>query len=160
VPGHPEVFVIGDLARMVCDGQQVPGVAQGAIQGGRHVARIIAAEVAGRPARRPFRYRDKGNMATIGRASAVIATRRVAHHGFLAWLLWWVVHIMALVGFKNRVMAMFHWGWQWLSFKRGARLITGSVGRLPPVRAISPDGEPALPPSAHTIGVETTDRVT
>ena len=159
VPRHPEVFVIGDLARMISDGEQVPGVAQGAIQGGRHVAKIIAREVAGKPSRTPFRYWDKGNMATIGRASAVIATKRFAHHGFLAWLLWWVVHIMFLVGFKNRVMAMFHWAWQWLSFHRGARLITGDVGELPPVRAITPDGEPALPPSAHPIALDSHERV-
>jgi NADH dehydrogenase len=152
VPGHPEIFVIGDLARMMnSDGTQVPGVAQGALQGGKHVAKIIASEVAGKPSRPPFKYWDKGNMATIGRASAVIATKRVAHHGFLAWLLWWAVHIMFLVGFKNRLMAMFHWAWQWLSFKRGARLITGDVGKLPPINAITPDGEPVMPPSAHAV---------
>ncbi len=154
VPGHPEVFVIGDLARMVSNGAQVPGVAQGAIQGGKHVARIIASEVAGRPARPPFRYRDKGNMATIGRASAVIATRRFAKHGLLAWLLWWVVHIMFLVGFRNRIAVMLQWAWSWLTFKRGARLITGPVGALPPVRAIAPDGQPALPDVARLVAIE------
>jgi len=159
VPGHPEVFVVGDLAKMISDGQQVPGVAQGAIQGGKHVAKIIASSLAGKPSRPAFRYWDKGNMATIGRASAVIATKRVAHYGFLAWLLWWVVHIMFLVGFKNRLMAMFHWAWQWLSFKRGARLITGDVGKLPPVRAITPDGEPALPAGARAIALDTDERV-
>ncbi len=159
VPGHPEVFVIGDLARMISKGEQVPGVAQGALQGGKHVAKIIAAEIAGKPARTPFVYWDKGNMATIGRASAVIATKRFAHYGFLAWLLWWVVHIMFLVGFKNRIMAMFHWAWQWLSFKRGARLITGDVGKLPAVRAITPDGEPAMPPSAGPVSLDTDERV-
>jgi NADH dehydrogenase len=154
VPGHPEIFVIGDLARMMnSDGTQVPGVAQGALQGGKHVAKIIASEVAGKPSRPPFKYWDKGNMATIGRASAVIATKRVAHHGFLAWLLWWAVHIMFLVGFKNRLMAMFHWAWQWLSFKRGARLITGDVGKLPPINAITPDGEPVMPPSAQPVAL-------
>jgi NADH dehydrogenase len=159
VPGRPEIFVIGDLAKMICNGLQVPGVAQGAMQGGRHVAKIIASEVAGKPERPAFSYRDKGNMATIGRASAVIATKRVAHHGFLAWLLWWAVHIMFLVGFKNRVMAMWHWGWQWLSFKRGARLITGDTGKLPPVRAITPGGEPAMPPGAQAITLDSDERV-
>jgi NADH dehydrogenase len=160
VPGHPEVFVIGDLAKMIMEnGEQVPGVAQGALQGGKHVAKIIKAEVAGRPERKPFKYWDKGNMATIGRASAVIATKRVAHYGFLAWLLWWAVHIMFLVGFKNRLMAMWHWAWQWFSFKRGARLITGSTGVLPPVRAITPDGEPAMPPGAKSIALDTDERV-
>jgi NADH dehydrogenase len=154
VPGHPEAFVIGDLARMVSNGAQVPGVAQGAIQGARHVAKIIASEVAGRPARPAFRYHDKGNMATIGRASAVIATKRFAKHGLLAWLLWWAVHIMFLVGYRNRVAVMLQWAWSWLTFKRGARLITGPVGALPPVRAITPDGQPALPASAQLVSLE------
>ncbi len=131
VPGHPEVFVIGDLARMLnADGSQVPGVAQGAIQGGRHVAKIIAGEP-----RTPFRYHDKGNMATIGRASAVVATKRFAMSGSLAWMMWWVVHIFFLVGFRNRVLMMAHWGWSWLTFKRGSRLITGPVGKLPAVHS-------------------------
>jgi NADH dehydrogenase len=160
VPGHPEVFVIGDLAKMMMkDGEQVPGVAQGALQGGKHVAKIIASEVRGKPERRAFAYWDKGNMATIGRASAVIATKRFAHHGFLAWLLWWAIHIMFLVGFKNRIMAMWHWAWQWISFKRGARLITGDVGQLPPVRAITPDGEPAMPPGARSVALDADERV-
>jgi NADH dehydrogenase len=154
VPGHPEVFVIGDLARMVSAGEQVPGVAQGAIQGGKHVAKIIGSEVAGRPARPPFRYRDKGNMATIGRASAVIATKHFTKHGLLAWLLWWAVHIMFLVGFRNRVFVMLQWAWSWLTFKRGARLITGPVGPLPPVRAIAPDGQPVLPEGARLVSLE------
>jgi NADH dehydrogenase len=154
VPGHPEVFVIGDLARMVSGGAQVPGVAQGAIQGARHVAKIIASEIAGRPRRPAFRYRDKGNMATIGRASAVIATKRFAKHGLLAWLLWWAVHIMFLVGYRNRVAVMLQWAWSWLTFKRGARLITGPVGVLPPVRAIAPDGQPALPEVAKLVALE------
>jgi NADH dehydrogenase len=156
VPGHPEVFVIGDLARMTSGGAQVPGVAQGAIQGGRHVAKIIASEVRGRgrPERPAFRYRDKGNMATIGRAEAVIATKRFAKHGLLAWLLWWAVHIMFLVGYRNRVSVMLQWAWSWLTFKRGARLITGPVGELPPVRAIGPDGQPALPAVAQIVSLE------
>ena len=156
IPGHPEVFVVGDLARMVNpDGSLVPGVAQGALQGGRHVAKLIFEEVRGRSAARaPFRYHDKGNMATIGRASAVIATKRFARSGLLAWLLWWVVHIMFLVGFRNRVLVMFHWAWSWLTFKRGARLITGQVGALPAVRSIGPDGQVALPPPATTITLE------
>ena len=140
----------------MADGTQVPGVAQGALQGGRHAARLIAAELAGgTPGARPaFRYRDKGNMATIGRADAVVATRRFAGHGLLAWLLWWAVHIAALVGFRNRVLVMFHWAWSWLTFKRGARLITGAIGALPPVRAILPNGQPALPEVARIVSLE------
>ncbi|MDQ3370878.1 MAG: NAD(P)/FAD-dependent oxidoreductase [Myxococcota bacterium] len=162
VPGYPEVFVIGDLAKVVSDGAQVPGVAQGAIQGGKHAARIIASEVragASTPAARPpFRYHDKGNMATIGRASAVVATKRVAIHGLIAWLMWWAVHVMFLVGFKNRVLVMLQWGWSWLTFQRGARLITGEVGRLPAVSAITPDGLPPISPGAHTIRLDGDDR--
>jgi NADH dehydrogenase len=156
IPGHPEVFVIGDLAKMImADGTQVPGVAQGALQGGRHVAKLIAAELrAGKPGRPAFRYHDKGNMATIGRAEAVIVTRHFARHGLLAWLLWWVVHIAFLVGFRNRLLMMFHWGWSWLTFKRGARLITGSIGALPPIRSIGPDGQVALPPGAASVALE------
>jgi NADH:ubiquinone reductase (H+-translocating) len=159
IPGHPEVFVIGDLARMVmADGTQVPGVAQAALQGGRHVARVIAAEARGAaPAPRPaFRYRDKGNMATIGRADAVVATRHFARHGLLAWLLWWAVHIAALVGFRNRVLVMFHWAWSWLTFKRGARLITGQIGGLPAIRSIGGDGQVALPPGASPVALDPT----
>ncbi|HET7503773.1 MAG TPA: NAD(P)/FAD-dependent oxidoreductase [Kofleriaceae bacterium] len=162
IPGHPEVFVIGDLAKMVMpDGSQVPGVAQGALQGGRHAAALIAAEVTAGAARRDrpaFRYHDKGNMATIGRAEAVIVTRHFARHGLLAWLLWWAVHIAALVGFRNRMLVMFHWAWSWLTFKRGARLITGKIGALPPVHSIGPDGEVALPAGALPVSLEPSAR--
>jgi NADH dehydrogenase len=157
IPDRPEVFVIGDLAKMrMPDGTQVPGVAQGALQGGRHVAKLIASEVragasAGQRERPAFRYRDKGNMATIGRADAVIATKHVARDGLLAWLLWWAVHIAFLVGFRNRLLMMFHWAWSWLTFKRGSRLITGVVGALPPVRTIGRDGQVALPPGASPV---------
>jgi len=191
IPGHPEVFVIGDLARMVmADGSEVPGVAQGALQGGRHVAALIAAEVSrgakarelvrrvepsgggqpsapidasggsdgsGRrgPSERPaFRYRDKGNMATIGRAEAVVVTKHFARHGLLAWLLWWAVHIAFLIGFRNRLLVMFHWAWSWLTFKRGARLITGPIGALPPVRSIGRDGRMALPREAAPVALD------
>jgi NADH dehydrogenase len=162
IPGHPEVFVIGDLARMVmADGSEVPGVAQGALQGGRHVAKLIAAEAGGaargrgeRGERPAFRYRDKGNMATIGRAEAVVVTKHFARHGLLAWLLWWAVHIAFLVGFRNRVLVMFHWAWSWLTFKRGARLITGPIGALPPVRSIGRDGQMALPPGATSVALD------
>jgi len=154
IPDHPEVFVIGDLAKMLnADGTQVPGVAQGALQGGTFVGKLITAEAKGRAAKpRPaFRYHDKGNMATIGRMSAVVATKRVAIHGVIAWLMWWAVHIMFLVGFRNRVFVMLNWGWSWLTFTRGARLITGDVGPLPAVRTIGPDGTVTLPPTAASV---------
>ena len=118
IPEHPEVFVIGDLANMASTGDVVPGVAQGALQSGRHVARLITAATRGSTKRPPFRYHDKGNMATIGRASAVIATKRFARHGLLAWLLWWSVHIMFLVGYRNRFLVMFHWAWSWWRRRR------------------------------------------
>lgn len=161
VPGHPEVFVIGDLAKVVSNGEQVPGVAQGALQGGTHVGRIISAESkrGSTPAPRPaFRYRDKGNMATIGRASAVVATKRFTLSGLFAWLLWWAVHIMFLVGFRNRVLVMFSWAWSWLTFKRGARLITGEVGPLPAVTTIGPDGEVVVPPTADLVRLGAAER--
>jgi NADH:quinone reductase (non-electrogenic) len=155
IAGHPEVFVIGDLARMMmADGTQVPGVAQGAKQGGKHVASIIAAAQRGAHDRPAFRYHDKGNMAAIGRAEAVIATKHFARHGLLAWLLWWAVHIAFLVGFRNRLLMMFHWAWSWLTFKRGARLITGAVGALPPIRSIGRDGQVALPPAAAAVSLD------
>ena len=157
VPGHPEIFVIGDLAKMISNGVEVPGVAQGALQGGKHVAKIIAKEVrAGRgPAdartRPAFSYRDKGNMATIGRASAVAATKRFAVSGFFAWMMWWVVHIIFLVGFRSRVMVMLTWAWSWVTFQRGARLITGEVGALPRIHLLGADGTTELPAGAGAV---------
>src|SRR4029079_5279109 len=130
------------------------GVAQGALQGGEHVARIIAGAVKGSHARPLFRYRDKGNMATIGRASAVVQTGRVAIHGFIAWLMWWAGHILFLIGFRNRIVVMFQWAWSWLTFQRGARLITGTVPALPPVRERRPDGSGALSPSASPVELD------
>ncbi len=129
VPGHPEVFVVGDLAH-VRDQRfpdSVPGVAQAAIQGGRHVARIIAAEVAGRKGERPaFRYRDRGNMATIGKNHAVAEVGRWQVAGWPAWVLWGVVHIAFLVGFRARIAVLWNWLWNYLRNDKGARLITGS----------------------------------
>jgi NADH dehydrogenase len=130
---HPEVFVVGDLAHVIdpATGAMVPGVAQGAIQGGRHVAGIIASELeaigdgrrtADRP---PFRYHDKGTLATIGRNKAVADLGRLKFRGFPAWFLWAVVHVMFLVSTRNRLAVMFDWLWNYLFFDRGARLITG-----------------------------------
>lgn len=150
VPGHPEIFVVGDLAAATSNGQPVPGVAQGAMQGGNHAAAMIKADLAGKP-RAPFRYKDKGSMATIGRTSAVVVIGRAQHHGFLAWLFWWVIHIFYVIGFRNRLSVILSWAWQWLTFRRDVRLITGPVGQLPPVRDIGPEGTPLLPPAAETI---------
>lgn len=150
IPGHPEVFVVGDLAMCVDRGKPVPGVCQGAMQGGRHAAAMIAADLAGKP-RRPFHYKDKGSLATIGRSSAVMMVGKTTRHGLFAWLLWWVIHIFYLIGFKNRFFVMLSWAWSWLTFQRGARLITGAVGPLPAVRGLGADGRPTLPPAAATI---------
>jgi NADH:ubiquinone reductase (H+-translocating) len=127
IPGHPEVFVVGDLASMRRgDGSMVPGVAQGALQGGRHAARQIVADLKGR-ARESFEYVDKGDLATIGRAAAVARLGRMKLSGFPAWVIWVVVHIMYLIGFRNRVLVMLQWGWAYLTYHRGIRLITGDV---------------------------------
>jgi NADH dehydrogenase len=152
IPGHPEVFVIGDLAHLACDGVEVPGVAQAALQGGGYAAKVIAARVGGRPPPPPFRYRDRGSMATIGRASAVVAKGTFAISGMVAWLLWWVVHVAAIVGFRNRLAVMFGWAWSFLTFQRGARLITGEVGALPTLR-LDDEGAPERPRAAVTIAL-------
>jgi NADH dehydrogenase len=158
---HPEIFVIGDLAHMVSDGRDVPGVAQAALQGGRHVARIIGEEargarVPGARQRPAFYYKDKGSMATIGRSSAVVATKGYVGSGRLAYLAWWVVHIAALVGFRNRLLVMFSWTWSWLTFQRGARLITGSVGELPSIGGISKEGTAMLGPMGNVVELSRT----
>ncbi|HYR63410.1 MAG TPA: NAD(P)/FAD-dependent oxidoreductase [Actinomycetota bacterium] len=126
LPGHPEVFVVGDLALVTQDGKPVPGVAQGALQGGSHAAACILAALAGQPST-PFRYRDKGMLAAIGRAAAVANLPHKDLTGFSAWLIWAVVHIYFLIGFRNRLFVMAHWSWAFLTHDRGARLITGSA---------------------------------
>lgn len=128
VPGHPHVFVAGDLASVkdAKTGQPVPGVAPAAMQMGRHVARVIRARIAGQPTR-PFRYLNKGILATIGRARAVADMRGFKFAGFVAWFLWATVHVFFLIGFRSRLLVMFQWVWEYLLFARGARLITGST---------------------------------
>jgi NADH dehydrogenase len=124
VPGTDNVFVAGDLMHFEQDGKMVPGVAPAAIQAGRAAARNIAALVRGDQTR-PFVYRDKGSLATIGRAKAVGQIGRMEFSGWFAWWVWWVVHIAYLVGFRNRIAVMMGWAWQYFAFSRGARLITG-----------------------------------
>lgn len=132
VPGHLNVFVVGDMASMTSSDtkQPVPGVAQGALQSGRHVGRIIASELAkkGDPSNRPaFSYRNKGELATIGRARAVGQIGKWKVKGLLAWLLWAGVHVSFLIGFRNRVIVMLSWMWNWFLNSRDARLITGDA---------------------------------
>jgi len=124
VPGHPEVFVAGDLAAVEQGGRPVPGVAPAAMQMGRHVARAIRADLEGRP-RPVFRYFDKGSLATIGRAAAVAEIAGLKLSGLVAWLVWVFVHILYLIGFRNRLVVMVQWAWAYLMYQRGVRLITG-----------------------------------
>jgi NADH dehydrogenase len=128
MPGHPEVFVIGDLAAHRQDGRVVTGVAPVAMQAGRHVARTIERDLAGRT-RAPFHYVDKGTLATIGRAAAVADLGRIHLTGLLAWLAWLFVHVFFLIGFRNRVLVIFSWAWTYFTHERGARLITGEPRR-------------------------------
>jgi NADH dehydrogenase len=131
-PGLPEVFVIGDLAHFEENGRQVPGVAQPAMQMGDHVGKIISADLHHKP-RSPFHYFDKGDMATLGRMSAVAKVEWPFHghlSGFPAWVTWIVVHIFFLIGFRNRIAVLSNWVWTYFTFTRGARLITGDQ-RLP-----------------------------
>ncbi len=124
VPGSPNVFAIGDAAHAISQGSTVPGVAQGAIQGGAHVAEMISADLDGRP-RTAFRYRNKGELATIGRSSAVGVIAGVKLSGWIAWMAWWSVHIVFLIDFRSRFSVMLNWAWNYLTFQRGSRLITG-----------------------------------
>jgi NADH dehydrogenase len=131
IPGEPRIFAIGDVAAFLHQsGKPLPGVAPVAIQQGRHVAQNVARDLAGRP-RRPFRYRDKGSLAVIGRAQAIASFGRFRMSGFLAWLAWCFVHILFLIGFRNRALVLFEWAWAYFTDQRGARLITGPVD--PPV---------------------------
>ncbi len=123
IPGHPEVFVAGDLAHVVYKGGTVPGMAPGAMQEGRAAARNILLKLGGRPAR-PFKYVDKGSLATIGRASAVAEVGPIKISGVIAWYMWLVVHIMYLIGFRNRLLVLIQWTWSYVTFQRGTRLIT------------------------------------
>jgi NADH dehydrogenase len=125
VPGHADVFVIGDAATINDrQGRPVPGMAPGAKQMGRYVGKLIAARLAGWPPPPPFRYVHLGELATIGRRAAVVKLGRLQLKGFIGWLFWSVVHIYFLIGLRNRFVVAFTWLWSYLTFQRGARLIT------------------------------------
>ena len=127
LPGHREVFVIGDLASLKDDeGQPVPGLAPAAMQEGAHAAQNILRELRGE-ARLDFHYRDKGTLATIGRAAAVAKLKRVHLSGFTAWVIWLFVHILFLIGFRNRVAVLLEWAFSYLTYERAIRLITGTA---------------------------------
>jgi NADH:ubiquinone reductase (H+-translocating) len=160
VPGHHQVFVIGDLAALNGEnGKLLPGVAQVAIQQGNWAAETIARDLENQP-RRNFHYHDKGNLATIGRAAAVAQIGKFELSGYFAWLAWLLIHILFLIGFRNRLLVMVQWAWSYLTYERGARLITGSdelagwaesqspleiVGGATGVRAVRPDADTRLP---------------
>jgi NADH dehydrogenase len=142
LPGHPEVFVIGDLASLKNEqGKPLPGVAPVAIQEGGYAAKMIRREIeAGAPSfshssredggfdsRTPFHYLDKGSLATIGRAAAIAEFGKIHISGFIAWLAWLFVHILFLIGFRNRILVFIQWAWSYVTYERGARLITGST---------------------------------
>ena len=152
-PGLPKVFVLGDLAHFEQDGHQVPGVAQPAMQMGDHVAKMIAADLAGKP-RPAFRYFDKGDMATIGRMSAVAKVEwpfKAHMSGFPAWFVWVTVHIFFLIGFRNRLAVVASWIWTYFTFSRGARLITGD--QTLPGWQDQPNALPAPQPSVQAPAV-------
>jgi NADH dehydrogenase len=157
LPGHPELFCIGDAAAFVPEGetQALPGVSPVAMQEGRFVARQIARTIEGAP-REVFRYVDKGVMATIGRSRAVARIGRVRLSGFLAWAAWLALHIVYLIDFRSRVLVLIDWAWSYFTYQRGSRLITGrrleagapaSLGRVPaPDRAPIDGSERAAAP--------------
>jgi len=125
VEGHPEIFVIGDLAHFEQNGAPVPGVAPVAIQMGQYAAKEIRRRVQNKPSQ-PFSYWDKGSMATIGRTKGIAQIGKIHLSGFLAWAAWLFIHLIYLIGYRNRFSVLLNWGWQYLSWHSGARLITGS----------------------------------
>ncbi|HUF34692.1 MAG TPA: NAD(P)/FAD-dependent oxidoreductase [Gemmatimonadales bacterium] len=144
IPGHPEVFVLGDAAAYEHqEGGTLPGICPVAIQMGQYTARIIEGDLAGRP-RRAFRYWDKGQLAVIGRGQAVADIWKLHFGGLLAWLIWIFVHIFFLIGFRNRVLVLIQWAWSYLTYSRGARIITEEIH--PRVPALPRVGVPAPSP--------------
>jgi NADH:ubiquinone reductase (H+-translocating) len=155
VPSLPEVFVIGDLAHFEDrNGTPLPGLAPVAIQQGRAAGRNIASQLAGKPTR-PFRYRDKGTMATIGRGAAIAEIGRLKLSGFIAWVAWIFVHVFFLIGFRNRIAVMLQWAWAYVTWQRGARLITGPVGPElnPPREPLGESGDRKTPERADAVQV-------
>ncbi|HWL61264.1 MAG TPA: NAD(P)/FAD-dependent oxidoreductase [Steroidobacteraceae bacterium] len=127
VPGHPEIFVAGDLAAVTAPEGPVPGIAPAAKQMGNHVARTLCARLAGKPAP-PFRYRHHGLLATIGRMAAVVDMGRLRFSGVLAWWFWLAAHIYFLIGFRNRLVVLIDWAGAYWTYQRGARIVTGKAG--------------------------------
>ena len=151
IPADPSVFAIGDMAAFMVGGRALPGVSPVALQQGAFVAALIDRQVRGMPRAERFSYRDKGAMSTIGRSRAVAEKGQLRLRGFAAWLAWLVVHVFFLIGFRNRVSVIFNWVWSYLTYARGARLITGTFDPRPslhPGTLSDPDDEdPTLPPA-------------
>jgi NADH:ubiquinone reductase (H+-translocating) len=141
LPGHPEIFVIGDLAQLRDQtGKPLPGVAPVAIQQGHYAAELVQERLRGR-ALPPFRYRDHGNMATIGRAAAVADLHGIHLSGLLAWLAWLFIHLLYLVEFQNRLLVLLQWAWNYFTRNRSARLITGIAPTTPEPTCTAPPGK-------------------
>jgi NADH dehydrogenase len=138
LPGHPEVFAIGDIVSLLQpDGRPIPGVAPAAIQMGQHVARLLTGELNQQPAPRPaFRYRDKGSLATIGRSAGIAQIGRIKLQGFPAWMAWLVIHLIFLIGFRNKLAVLISWTYSYFTYKLGARII---VNGLPETQVSVPD---------------------
>jgi NADH dehydrogenase len=149
---YPDIFVIGDLAAAMDNGKPIPGVAGAAVQEGQHTAKNIKRKLAGKPLE-PFHYKDIGSLATIGRAAAVADFGTIKMHGFIAWLAWLFIHVFLLIGFRNRVLVIFQWAWTYLTYQRGARLITGDTPPLllPEATSFRPSHPPAALPAAADI---------
>jgi NADH dehydrogenase len=141
LPGRDDVYLVGDAASVEQKSGPVPGVAPAAMQQGRYAADRIRRRLRG-VSSEPFQYRDKGSLATIGRAAAVADLGRLHFSGALAWLIWLVVHIMALVGFRNRMIVFLEWAWSYMTYDLGARLITGQLGTDSQARHGSTRAEP------------------
>jgi NADH dehydrogenase len=154
LPGRPEIFVIGDLAALKDEhGTMLPGVAPVAIQQGRFVAQLIRTEIESRPDTNPraaFHYWNKGSLATIGRAAAVAEFGKIHVSGFVAWLAWLFVHILFLIGFRNRLLVFIQWAWSYVTYERGARLITGSTS-LPGWTELGPEHPESADAATHEI---------
>jgi NADH dehydrogenase FAD-containing subunit len=140
VPGHPEIFIVGDTASLDQDGKPLPGVAQVAIQQGRYAGRLIRSRITGSSPPRPFRYFDKGSMAVVGKGFAILQTGKVQLSGFLAWLAWAAVHLEFLATSSLRVSVFIQWVWTYLTGQRGSRLIVNHHG-----------GEQTMAKPSHTI---------
>ncbi|MBI3557010.1 MAG: NAD(P)/FAD-dependent oxidoreductase [Deltaproteobacteria bacterium] len=129
LPGHSDIFIIGDTATLNDEaGKPLPGTAPVAMQQGRYVAAVMARRIAGKKPLGPFHYVDKGNLATVGRSYAIAEIRKLRLSGFVAWITWLLVHILYLIGFRNRILVLIEWAWAYVTFQRGARLITKGPG--------------------------------